>query len=109
MTARLARIIDCYGKTPEQDQASYVLLEDEQPTAWFTEAQVTEAVIRAQHPTKHWQVVTKDGAHHDFHDAVRCELGQAWGVGPWLYRLWDADGTEVAEFLPDNVQYVRQV
>jgi hypothetical protein len=109
VTARLARIIDCYGKTPEQDKASYVLLEDEQPTAWFTEAQVTEAVVRAQRPARHWQIHTKDGWIHDFHDAVRCELGQAWGVGPWSYRLWDRDGETIAEFLSDNVQYVRQV
>jgi hypothetical protein len=105
----LARIIDCYGKTPEQDQASYVLLENDQPTVWLTEQQVTAAVLHAQHPEKHWQVHTKDGGIHDIADAETCRLGQAWGVGPWLYQLKDRHGEVVAEFPSDNVHFVRQV
>jgi hypothetical protein len=109
MTTRLARIIDCYGKTPEQDKASYVLLENDQPTAWLTDEQVTAAVLQAQNPVTHWQVHTRDGVVHDFPDAVRCELGQAYGVGPWAHRLWDRDGNQLGEFLYGTVQYARQV
>ena len=109
MMTRLARIIDCYGKTPEQDKASYVLLEDDQPTAWLTDEQVTQAVLNAQHPVKHWQVHCKDGRIHDFPDAAECRLGQAWGVGPWAYRLTDKNGGDVAEFPIETVHFVRQL
>lgn len=107
---RLARIIDAYGKTPEQDRASYVLLDDnEKPAEWLTEAQVTEAILRAQRPERHWVVVTKEHGTFDFPEAVKCELGQAYGVGPWAHRLWDKDGNQIGEFPHGTVHYVRQV
>jgi hypothetical protein len=111
MTYHLARVIDAYGKTPDADAASYVLFLDHEPVRWLHEHEVTE-LVRLYHegkPARHWQVATKDGALHDYPEAVSCELGQAWGVGPWSYHLTDLDGTVVAQHPSENVHYVRQV
>ncbi|MGN6406181.1 hypothetical protein [Sinomonas sp.] len=111
MTYHLARVIDAYGKTPDADTASYVLFRDDEPVRWLFEHEVTE-LVRQYHegkPARHWQVATKDGTLHDYPEAVECRLGQAWGVGPWLYKLTDTEGGTVAEHPSETVHYTRQV
>jgi hypothetical protein len=71
--------------------------------------QLATLIVLTSKPAHHWQVYCKDGSIHDFPEAAECHLGQAWGVGPWAYRLTGSDGSDIAGFPIESVRYVKRV